>query len=173
MTDKMDEENIQLISNINNVDKTNIPPWALVVLDSVKSILNVLNNIKSMTDKIDELESLAIVSKTTSDLLSTELEASKKKIEELVKKMDDQEQRSRNQCLLFHGIAERDGEDTDKQVIEICKNHLNIDLDINTLARSHRLGPRKHIGRNTRSKPEKPRPITTESDKKSSQLKNI
>ena len=151
--------NLPLLNKINDIDKNEIPPWALILLESIKTVLNALDNLQIMSKKYEEIESIAIVSKATSEALRSELVNANSRIKELEGKMDDQEQRSRNQCLLFHGITECEGEDTDEQVIKLCDKHLNVNLQLDSIARSHRLGPRRQAGRNTRSKPEKPRPI--------------
>lgn len=59
-------------------------------------------------------------------------------------------------------MEEDNDEDTDIQMIELRVNHLGIDLDINDIARSHRLGPKKQAGKpatRKTKKDEKPRPI--------------
>ena len=72
--------------------------------------------------------------------------------------IDEQEQRSRNACLLIHGVNEDDGEETDTIVMDIINRELSIDMHLNGIQRSRRLGPRK-TQRNTRAAKVKPRPI--------------
>ena len=158
----MAEEIQPLIENLDNVDQTDIPPWASVIIQSMKGILTLLNSFQTLSNKIEELDSIARVSENASELLRSDLEAANAKISELENKLDDQEQRSRNQCLLFHGINESDGEDTDTHIIETVKNNLNIQIERKDISLSHRLGPKKQAtGRSTRQnhKREKPRPI--------------
>ena len=85
------------------------------------------------------------------------------RLNELVVKLearvDDGEQRSRNGCLLVHGIEETDEEDTDTLVLDTFKNHLNlVNMELNHIQRSHRVGPKKSR-RNTRTTKSTPRPI--------------
>ena len=111
---------------------------------------SLMSILKSFTEKIDEISSVATIAQNTSELLKAELNQTQEKVKELELKIDDQEQRSRNACLLFHGIDEDDEEDTDRQIIVICSKHLNIEIDINSITRSHRLGPIRMPGIETR-----------------------
>lgn len=61
-------------------------------------------------------------------------------ISALNEKTDDQENYTRRNCLLIHGIKELKDEDTDKQVIDFCKDNLGINLTLQDLERTHRLG---------------------------------
>ena len=152
----------QVINQIDLLNTSDILPWAAVLMNSMQSILNVLKEVETLNKKVVELDSYAKVCKHTSDLLRADMDNALRKIKLLEDKLDDHEQRSRNQCLLFHGIEEREDEDTDTEVINLCANHLGIDLDLNEIARSHRLGPKRDTGKpNTRQtkKDEKSRPI--------------
>ena len=78
------------------------------------------------------------------------------------KRIDDNEQRNRNQCLLFHGIEESDGEITDDLVLQVLRRKLELPvLTVDHIQRSHRLGSKRVPGkaRLTRSNLVKPRPI--------------
>ena len=57
--------------------------------------------------------------------------------EELEKKIDRQEQYSRRNCILIHGIAENKEENTDQQAIDFINDNLDIKISID---RSHRIG---------------------------------
>ena len=74
----------------------------------------------------------------------------KKKIEDLEIEQDRQEQYSRRNCLLLHGIEENKKENTDSLVTENIKKYTGIELSDFDIDRSHRLG---------KPKPNKPRPI--------------
>ena len=55
--------------------------------------------------------------------------------------IDDSEQYTRRNCLIFAGLTEEDeGENTDELVRGVCKEKLDIDLDVSDIDRSHRLG---------------------------------
>ena len=65
--------------------------------------------------------------------------------------IDAQQQYSRRNCLLLHGIEETKGEDTDNIVLEILNNDMDLNILKTALDCSHRIG-------NPKSK-KKPRPI--------------
>ena len=56
------------------------------------------------------------------------------------KKPDDSEQYSRRNCLLVHGVEEQEQENTDNIVLNVIKEHLDIELSVKDLDRSHRIG---------------------------------
>ena len=54
--------------------------------------------------------------------------------------IDAQEQYSRRNCLLIHGVAESEGEDTDDRVLTTIKEQLGLTLNEHDLDRTHRIG---------------------------------
>ena len=62
------------------------------------------------------------------------------RIEELENKIDRQEQYSRRNCILIHGIAENKEENTDQQAIDFINENLDIKIDETDIDRSHRIG---------------------------------
>ena len=69
-----------------------------------------------------------------------------KRLEEMDTVLDRQEQYSRRNCLLIHGVDEVEGEDTDKLSIKALEEHLNQNIKPEDIDRSHRLGnPKKPI----------------------------
>ena len=72
---------------------------------------------------------------------------------------DAQEQYSRRNCLLVHGIPE-DQTDTSDAVLSLCNNQLGLDLDRSQIDRSHRLGYRSDTPTaDGAGSPPKPRPV--------------
>ena len=63
-----------------------------------------------------------------------------KRIEELESKIDCQEQYSRRNCILIHGIAENKEENTDQQAIDFINDSLDIKINEIDIDRSHRIG---------------------------------
>ena len=63
-----------------------------------------------------------------------------KRIEELENKTDCQEQCSRRNCILIHGIAENKEENTDQEAIDFINDNLHIKIDEIDIDRSHRIG---------------------------------
>ena len=62
------------------------------------------------------------------------------RIEGLENKIDRQEQYSRRNCILIHGIAENKEENTDQQAIDFINDSLDIKINEIDIDRSHRIG---------------------------------
>ena len=75
--------------------------------------------------------------------------------------IDDQQQYSRRNCLLIHGIEENEGENVDELVQQTISNNLMIDdISISDIDRTHRIGNKKSFhGRVTRHNKPKVRAI--------------
>ena len=50
------------------------------------------------------------------------------KLEKMEQSIDDQQQYSRRNCLLLHGIEETKGEDTDNIVLEVLNNDMGLNM---------------------------------------------
>ena len=71
----------------------------------------------------------------------------KKRIDLPERKSDESEQHSRRNCLLVHGVEEQEEENSDNIVLNVIKKHLDIELSVKDLDRSHRI-----VKRNSSSK---------------------
>lgn len=69
----------------------------------------------------------------------------------LTRKADTNEQHSRNECLLLHGVGESEHEDVTQKIVNVINTNLGHDVEKNTIRRAHRLGAPRTDG--------KPRPI--------------
>ena len=123
-----------------------------VILTELKSMNETLNN------KIDIIESDLAVSINVTSKLELETVRLNDEIVKLQTRVDDNEQRNRNLCLLIHGVDESPHEKTDDIVIDIINNKIGVDLSEVDIERSHRLGVPKHQ-RVLRSTQNRPRPI--------------
>ena len=74
------------------------------------------------------------------------------KVDDLSEAVEKQEQYSRRNCLLLHGIPEKKQENTDELCIKAINEHLDLDINDRDIDRTHRTG-------NPRNTDEKPRPI--------------
>ena len=63
-----------------------------------------------------------------------------KDIEELENKIDRQEQYSRGNCILIHGIPENKEENTAQEAIDLINDNLDIKIEEIIVDRSHRIG---------------------------------
>ena len=61
-------------------------------------------------------------------------------VKDLEQKVDRQEQYSRRNCLLIHGIKEEKDENTDDVVIKFIQDGLQEEINIEDLDRTHRIG---------------------------------
>ena len=68
-------------------------------------------------------------------------------IESLKGCLDRQEQYSRRNCLLIHGLPESKNENTDELVIDAIKEKMGEEIEKNEIDRSHRLGAPKNNGK--------------------------
>ena len=67
------------------------------------------------------------------------------KTEKLEKLQDQQEQYSRRNCLLVHGIAEEKEEITDKVIINTLNEKLDLQIILRDIERMHQIGEPKKI----------------------------
>ena len=105
-----------------------------------EQLTSMTTSINSLSQKFDDFEK--------------ELKAKDKKIaefeehvtilenenENLSKLIDDQEQYSRRNCLLLHGVEEEEVVDTDQKVIEVLAEEMDLQLVEEDLDRTHRIG---------------------------------
>ena len=56
------------------------------------------------------------------------------------KKLDKQEQYSRRNCILIHGIPEKKNDDTDEAILKVINDDVGESVDISGIDRSHRIG---------------------------------
>ena len=161
----------------NYLDENNILPKSNKVLDTGTGMPSDLNSNKELADYLiqdaDFLQRIsAIMLKTILendifkqsiyDAMALEYEKKNENLEksiesiraenlELKKQIDSQEQYSRRNLLIFHGIAapvaidskSKLKENTDRAVINFVQKHLQIDLQESDIDRSHRLGRRQ------------------------------
>ena len=58
----------------------------------------------------------------------------------LTEKVDRQEQYSRRNCILIHGVKENQNEDTNEVVINKIKSAMDLDISPGDIDRTHRIG---------------------------------
>ena len=73
------------------------------------------------------------------------------KVDDITAETDRQEQYSRRNCLLIHGLPESKNENTDLLAMEAIETKMNIKITDNDIDRTHRIGKPKNNG--------KPRPV--------------
>ena len=156
-----DEKSLNtLITKLENVNDASMPNYAAVLIESMKVIVTHLKCFNDLSKKVSTLEDKISVNSQVSDTLQSENKRLNDIIIILEERADDQEQRSRNTCLLIHGVAESDNVETDDAILSVLNNDLNLThISINDIQRSHRLGPIKRNDRLLRSNKPRCRPI--------------
>ena len=82
--------------------------------------------IKFKSDEFDEFEKERQKQKKASEELRDEVSSLNEKLNGITEQVDRQEQYSRRDCLLIHGITEGNQENTDALALEIFKEKLDI-----------------------------------------------
>ena len=65
------------------------------------------------------------------------------KVEDLEKKIERQEQYSRRNCIIIHGLKEEKNESTNDKVVKLFREELNEGVLLEDLDRTHRIGKKK------------------------------
>ena len=148
------DEFIQEVDAI--VKKTEVPVWANILIGCFKSLICEIKSLSVLqAERISNLEDKTNVQGVIAENLKLENERLRDEIEILNKAVDHNEQVSRSSNLLIHGVPEEVNEMTDAICCKIIKEKLNIDMTVDDIARSHRLGPvkTKIATRNSKSFP--------------------
>ena len=106
--------------------------------------MNLNETVDFVCEKFDEFErgraekekSINDLQKNVNDISAT--------IESLKGSLDRQEQYSRRNCLLIHGLPESKNENTDELVIETIQEEMGEAIEKDEIDRSHRLGATKN-----------------------------
>ena len=76
-------------------------------------------------------------------ILKDKVSAHQNHLARIDNQINAQEQYSRRNCIRVFGCTERNGENTDKIIMDIANNILKVDLRLEDIDRSHRVGKRK------------------------------
>ena len=97
IVEKMDS----FIKDVSEASKNNsIPKWFKPFVESIKTLA------KDVSKHVTVLESMAEIHKNVTDKLSKDRERMETSIKSLENKIDEQQQYSRRNCLLLHGVKE-------------------------------------------------------------------
>ena len=83
-----------------------------------------------MTNKFEEYKRERHEKDEIIDSMKSDMVNMNKKTEKLERIVDRQEQYSRSNCLLLHGIAEGEHENTDDLVLESLNEKMHVDLTL-------------------------------------------
>ena len=96
-----------------------------------------------MTNKFEEYKREREEKDKIIDTMKSDMVNMNEKIEKLERIVDIQEQYSRRNCLLLHGFAEGERENTDELVLETLNEKMHIYLTPSDSDRTHHIGQRK------------------------------
>ena len=91
-----------------------------------KQLTELTSSVEFLTSKFDDLEKERKEKNELINSIQIEVSSFKVEVKSLEKKVDDQEQYLRRNCLPIHGLNETKTEDTDEMVLDIVNNNLNI-----------------------------------------------
>ena len=129
------------------------PAWAKVLIGCVSELAEAVKEFNSLNDQVKKLEDISKVREHVIDGLLKDNATLKDELSLVRIAADKNEQKSRTQCLLIHGIDESEGENTDELCISVVNNEVGVELSLSDIERSHRIGPKKtHSTRRTKSR---------------------
>ena len=115
-------------------------------------LAEITKGMKYINEKFKEYEEERKADKEIIKNLEKNLSLMSQRMDVMDKKLDKQEQYSRRNCILIHGIPEKKGEDTDEAILKVIKEDVGESVDISDIDRSHRIGK-------FRSENPNPRPV--------------
>ena len=115
-----------------------------------KELVDLTESINFLSDKFKEYEEDRSKEDKILEDLKSEVDSLSTKIEKPEELQDQQEQYSRRNCLLVHGIAKEKEEITDEVIINTLYEKLDLDITSWDLERTHRIGERKKTRGKTR-----------------------
>ena len=115
------------------------PSWASALISLVKGLVVEIRTLNERVSEVCKLESLIAIQDNTSNRLSLENSRLNEEISSLRMQVDNNEQHDRNINLVLHGVPELQGENTTETFVKIISENLNLPLNKNEIARSHRL----------------------------------
>ena len=124
--------------------KKSVPAWFndfAVHLDSFSN--EVSTTVMQLESNQCQLQSDLAIQRAVTDGLDKNRKKLKTRVDELESELEDLQQYTRRTNILIHGLEEEPQEDTDKKVLDILQNKLDLPLSLNDFGRSHRLGKRR------------------------------
>ena len=112
-------------------------------------LTDLAKGIDFITQKFDEYEKDQHEKNAITVTLQNELKNASMKVEDLENKMERQEQYSRRNCILNHGLKEEKNESADDRVLKLFREELKEHVLLVDLARTHRIRKK----RDSRNKP--------------------
>lgn len=109
-------------------------------IKGTEQLTSLAESVKHINEVFDSYEIERTENKKTIKELQENNSILSKQVKQLEEKADRQEQYSRRNCLLIHGVKEQKDEDTNDVVLQILKDELKEEVHIQDLDRTHRIG---------------------------------
>ena len=116
-----------------------------------RQLLDLKDAMDSISNKFDDFERDRLKKEKIIKDLKEEGTYLRGKVDDIAAETDKQEQYSRRNCLLIHGIPENKNENTDMLAMEVIDTKMDIKIAENDIDRTQRIGKPKTNG--------KPRPV--------------
>ena len=148
-------ECIEILFNcLRNVERQTKDIYTLVhsaqdhQIKGEKQLIDLTESINFLSDKFKEYEEDRAKKDNIIQDLKSEVDSLSTKVEKLEKRQDQQEQYSRRNCLLAHGIGEEKEEITDEVITNTLNEKLDLEITLQDIERMHRIGePEKTRGK--------------------------
>ena len=114
-----------------------------------KQLINLTESINFLSEKFKEYEEDSGKKDKVIEDLKSEVDSLPTKIEKFEELQDQQEQYSRRNCPLVHGIAEEKEEITDEVIINTLNEKLYLEIKLQDLDRTHQIGEPEKTRRKT------------------------
>ena len=99
-----------------------------------------MNSVEFISARFDEYEANRKKKDEMINSLEEKVLGLTEKVDKLSSLVDRQEQYSRRNCILIHGVKENQNEDTDEVVINKIKSEVDLDISPRDINRTHRIG---------------------------------
>ena len=116
-----------------------------------RQLLDLIDAADFISNKLDNFERDRLEKEKITKDLKEEETYLRGKVDDVTAETDRQEQYSRRNCLLIHGLPESKNENTDILAMEVIETKMNLKITVNDIDRTHRIGKPKNNG--------KPRPV--------------
>ena len=116
-----------------------------------KQLSDLTDSVQLISNKFDEYERYRKAKDELIAKLQTQVTELAGKVSNLPVKVDEQEQYSRRNFLLIHGVEENQNEDTDTLSISIINEHLGLDIQPSGIDRTHRTGNKNKVRKKGRA----------------------
>ena len=160
-------EKIQRIAETLNgiVPDESTPSWAKVLIGCVSELAEAVKSFNLLQDRLAKVEDISKVREQVIEGLRNDNAVLKSELLAVRLAADRNEQKSRTQCLLIHGVEETQDEKTDELVLDIINNEVKVELSLADIERSHRIGPKKNAFNSSYQIESHNRPILEHSQK--------